>query len=385
MSLIRIACRRCAHGGSSSARIAIATGPGFSMTPARGLSGDSDEGNRGGAGRPRGPTSERGQESHGAMKKFFQEQSNAPSTGSGATAWGDIIGTVKASSDQANSLVGRDFNKEQARGPGRSFNSRVGGAKKRKGVAPAAGAGGGGGTIYEGDKGMANVFGRKADGYDEEGEDDGADGVPPEVENYLYDSPFFEDKVAKGLEMDYGDMDPIEKFFADAFMESFRHKNHEVSVVIDKEGTNRIRLPTPRPTRELVASLYPNITSVSKETDQDAYQLGEEAWMALSKNIYYSDAEKRYMANKIARDAKSIYDGAVELEKTGEVDEYRLWSPDFRKGFDGLTLEQRRELFGDDDFFDEVSEIAEMEAHLDGTDLTDYDVEAVVDEDQLFE
>ena len=40
----------------------------------------------------------------------------------------------------------------------------------------------------------------------------------------------------------------------------------------------RIRLPTPRPTRELVASLKPDITSVSKVEDRDAYRLGEESW-----------------------------------------------------------------------------------------------------------
>lgn len=61
---------------------------------------------------------------------------------------------------------------------------------------------------------------------------------------------------------------------------------------------------------------------------------------------------------------------------------FRIFSPDFHKGYDGLSVEQRREIFGHDDVEDRDME--EIKSYIDGEDLTDYDVEAVVDEDQLF-
>lgn len=61
--------------------------------------------------------------------------------------------------------------------------------------------------------------------------------------------------------------------------ESFRHKNHEVSYALADTGLNRIRLPKPRPTRDLVASLIPDITSVSRDEDPEAYKLGGDAWL----------------------------------------------------------------------------------------------------------
>jgi hypothetical protein len=351
----------------------------------------SDEGERR---PPRGPTSERGVESQGAMRNYFKEQNAAAGTASTTTAWGDIIGTVKAtsaaSSGAANSLAGKDFSRETS---GRAFNSSRGGpAKKKRNFTPSAatttgGAGGAAGGRYEGTGGMANVFGRKSDGYDEDeegGKDDDKD-IPPEVAAYLFDTPFFEEKLNKGLNMDFGDMDPVDKFFADCFMESFKHNDHEVSYHLEKEGNSRIRLPQPRPTRDLVASLIPNITSVSRTEDTKAHLLGSEAWQAISKNIYFSDQEKSYMCNKIAKDAKTVYDGVARLEQDHtELDELRIFSADFRKGYDGLTLEQRRELFGDEEGYEGKTEIDELEAHLDGEDLTDYNVEAFVDEDELF-
>lgn len=62
----------------------------------------------------------------------------------------------------------------------------------------------------------------------------------------------------------------------------------------------------------------------------------------------------------------------------------RIFSRDFHRGYEGLTPEQRREIFGyeDDDIDQDIEAIATF---ADGEDITDYDVEAFVDEDQLFE
>ena len=63
-----------------------------------------------------------------------------------------------------------------------------------------------------------------------------------------------------------------------------------------------------------------------------------------------------------------------------------MFSKDFRKGYDGLTLEQRKEIFGDDLVDEDLDEgVDASQQFRDGEDITDYDVEAVVDEDQLFE
>lgn len=61
----------------------------------------------------------------------------------------------------------------------------------------------------------------------------------------------------------------------------------------------------------------------------------------------------------------------------------RIFSTDFRKGYDGLTVEQRRDLFGDEEDAAKDENLAQIQLYADGEDLTDYQVEAVVDEDQL--
>lgn len=166
-----------------------------------------------GSDRPKRPVSERGQESHGAMKSYFQQNTFSGDAG-GNNPWGDMIGSVKATNPKADSISGPDYNSSN-----RSFNRRVtAGKKNKKGPAGVAGVGGAAGR-FEGSVGMANVFGRKADGFDEDDENTQDDGeIPPEVIPYLYDTPFFEEKVAQGMSMNYGNMDPIDKFFADAFM-----------------------------------------------------------------------------------------------------------------------------------------------------------------------
>lgn len=174
-------------------------------------SGESGDNNN--RDRPKRPVSERGQESHGAMRSYFNEQSSAGGSG-GSSPWGEMIGTVKASSPEAKSIAGPDYSGNSGT---RSFNRRPAGKKGRAGVPGAPGGGAVG--RFEESGGMAKVFGRKADGFDEEGEGRDDDrNIPPEIIPYLYDTPFFEEKLEKGMTMDYGDMDPIDKFFADAFM-----------------------------------------------------------------------------------------------------------------------------------------------------------------------
>ena len=68
---------------------------------------------------------------------------------------------------------------------------------------------------------------------------------------------------------------------------SFDHKDHEVSYHLAKEGINRIRLPKPRATRDLVASLVPDISSVDRVTDPEAHQLGEDAWLVRLLGLFF--------------------------------------------------------------------------------------------------
>ena len=44
---------------------------------------------------------------------------------------------------------------------------------------------------------------------------------------------------------------------------------------------------------------------------------------AISKNVHFSDEEKSYICNKIAKGAQMLNAGAIELEKSGELDKYR--------------------------------------------------------------
>lgn len=200
-------------------------------------------------------------------------------------------GQQQAAAGQAGVAAG---GQQQAGGERRVYNNRgpqgrrpprKDGAAIRKPGVPGAAAAGATGAAAGAAVGVAGglipparLFGSKRGADEDEDEGRETDEIPPEIEPYLFDSPFFEEVTRKGQSMDYSDMDPADKFFADVWMESFKSSSHEVTYVMEKEGINRIRIPKPRATVDLLQSLIPDIHTIDQQKDKEAMEVASAAW-----------------------------------------------------------------------------------------------------------
>ena len=128
-----------------------------------------------------------------------------------------------------------------------------------------------------------------------------------------------------------------------------------------------------------VTSIDPSINGAAKH----GANLGEKVWNVLNNNIYWSDEDKTYMANLTAKMASEHYNEAINMQKDAEkrakdiggdvYDGYdMLFHPKFRKGLTGINEEKRMRALMDFVAPDDYNQ---------GD--TDWDTEAVVDEDQL--
>jgi len=133
----------------------------------------------------------------------------------------------------------------------------------------------------------------------------------------------------------------------------------------------RVVLPQPRNISYLQMAMQPNITSAKVCTP--GYALGEEAWGVIQKNYYYSPEQQHLLCNGIAHMANKI---EAYCEKNKDMKPEMIFQYGFKKGLSGIEEEDRlKALAGlvtvvDDEYLQED---------------TDWDVEAVEDEDQLFE
>ena len=268
--------RRAGNAGkySTTRRVLVAAGSGGSSND------DKSPKPQQNAAPPKSSSLVRGDETRGAMQDFLKSATKGGESG----IWGTIADvrppTVGSSQSQPDRGQNRVYNN---RGPPRRTD--------RATSAPEAPAG----------RGTSNFSGRRAapdrelslpKGFrketdeldsDDEGaklrdDDDNFDEeVEPEVIPYLYDNVDFEEMVQKGYRFDYSEMDLADRFFADMFLESYKSKDHSVMFVSPTDEFNRVRIPKPRATRDLMQTLVPNITSIERSSNEEAYEYAAEA------------------------------------------------------------------------------------------------------------
>lgn len=250
---------------------------------------------QGGDSTPKVPPQSRQNGTRGAMHEFLKNVQKTPES-SGGGAWGAIIEDSKpvypSSSLKPSAEYGQTFNSSTAapgsRNKNRVFNSKMGGPPRRKapglpGSVPSQFSGAGDEDGPARPRGMRGDDGLGLESDEEIGTDDEAD---PAVVPFLYDNEPFEEWTKKGAVMDYSEMDTADKFFADMFMESYKSKTGEVKFVGEPPQFKRVRIPKPRPTRELLETLVPDIDSVDPKTDPESHELASEAWLVID-NFYY--------------------------------------------------------------------------------------------------
>ena len=187
----------------------------------------------------------------------------------------------------------------------------------------------------------------------------------------------FSDLIKRGYTFDQSEYDPADKFLADLFLNSFKTNDHIVHEIHANSSLKRARIPQSRSMVEIINATLPNITSV-KDENTEAYKLGLQSWNAISKNHYFSEFQQRDVANRIAKMTEQVHIKALLMEEAYNRGEEELdvdLDPNYQKIPISFAYEDSINKYHCEDEDDEVVEVK--------SDETNWDVEAVIDEDQL--
>ena len=272
------------------------------------------------------------------------------------------------------------------------MNAKVGGANNRgrSGAGPrlGGGAGGDGGGRDGKQKKWIKGAGKGGKGRrdkDHSRGDYSGDGIPPAIQALLYDHEFFKAQALKGKGINTRDMDGIDTFFAQSFMESNKTVMSEHRAVVESDSLRRTHVPNPRSIDELFHDTYGMIGEINGGLNERmggdfAANLNE----TLQRNVCYSNEDKRYMMGiasslglKYLNRAELI---AAEAAKSAEENPENMYggydmifSSKFRKGLAGIEAEKAHK-----------ASIVSRGHVVDYTqEDTNWDADAVVDEDEL--
>ena len=112
--------------------------------------------------------------------------------------------------------------------------------------------------------------GRKGRNRDRMGRVDfGSDNIPEAVQALLYDHEFFKANAMKGKSLNTRDMDRIDAWFANSFIESGKTEASELRTVIEDESRKRTQLPRARGADELFYSMYEQINDFDPAMNEE--------------------------------------------------------------------------------------------------------------------
>lgn len=262
-----------------------------------------------------------------------------------------------------------------------AFNNRRSGAGPRLGGGGSGDGDGGGRKKWV--KGGKGGKGRRDK--DHSRRDYTGDGIPEAIQALLYDHEFFKAQALKGKGINTRDMDGIDTFFAQSFMESNKTENSELRTVIEDESRRRVQIPRARGIEDLFYDAYSQIGEVDEGLNEAmgsdfAANLNE----TLQRNVYYSAEEKQYMMS-LASSLGVKYlnragDVAAEATRSATEDPDNMYegydmifSSKFRKGLPGMEAEKAHR----------ASIVSRGEVVDYSQEDTDWDKDAVVDEDDL--
>jgi hypothetical protein len=163
-----------------------------------------------------------------------------------------------------------------------------------------------------------------------------------EIEHSLLkDYEYFEDLFAGGGHIQSRYMDPVDTLLSEVFEESFKTRDGSVMKVMDLESESEIRRSMThmkaRPMSQLLThSIVPDIHTAAPGTF--AHQTAQYAWEAISKNPYYSEHQRNWMCNKIAKLTNRAF--SFEPEKHGYNSDDQVLDPSFRYGTNNMPEEE---------------------------------------------
>lgn len=319
---------------------------------------------------------DRGEQAKGAMKKFLnQKKTEGANSGLFAQLRSTVApptsnDTVSETSSEPSSQDGLSARPSAPRP--RAMNKRFPAKKSPGGTFGGAGDGDGAESTFMGNRNGRNRRRGKDDDIEPKdvmGSSSADDKVPDQIASQLLDHKYFEDLAARGRLphiLDTSSMDPIDELLAMTWLESFKSKSHTFQAVLD-EDMHRVQLPSPRSMHDIMWAMQPKINSAEKGTE--AYEIAEKAWGVISKNIYFTPEQQYALTEGIARTSNRMIMNAMHCQDK-EFD--LILHPEFKRGADYIEEERRLMMLRDEP----IDELYEQED-------TDWEVDAVEDEDQL--
>lgn len=213
----------------------------------------------------------------------------------------------------------------------------------------------------------------------------------------------------EGKTYDYSGVSEFDQFVGNILTESVKTQEGVVwgSMELGTQKRERIRIPHPRTTRQLARAITPQIRSAPPGSF--GYKLASEAWSVLSKNPYWSQKDKIEGCNFIAKEVESIVNPKYWNLSPEEIELMISTDPELKKeDFDSVERNLSSDFWSKDMVDSEIAfdfsfrpgpDLIEQEQLEDQKRLeesqrameliskqqtTDWTVQAVVDEDDLF-
>lgn len=177
------------------------------------------------------------------------------------------------------------------------------------------------------------------------------------------------------LAFDTSDMDTIDKFFFESFVESLKASDGSYKTIMKTQLPHQVNeIPQPRSMKQLIRAKTPRISTAAAGTNGHLFSTN--LWTAMSVNPYFTEAQKETICNRGAWKVNQLYDECAKLNEShpnwADFSQELTVRAGFRRGLRWIHAEEDENRV---EVVDEGSVAAQSEP--------DWNVEAVVSEDDF--
>jgi hypothetical protein len=192
----------------------------------------------------------------------------------------------------------------------------------------------------------------------------------------LFDNEWFLQKMRRGIferKSTKKKRDFLDELMENAWFESPKTSSGSYEVYFRNPAAKSLKFPKPRPLEQLLHSVEPRLTGIDRKSP--GYKKGVQVWNILLKNPYYTWKQKEEMSENAAKEWNDYHQHIKKSEAEGyQADE--IFQRDFRRGRPYRARKEQEAL--------DARMLANQKVRAHRSTETDWEVEAVEDEDELF-
>jgi hypothetical protein len=192
----------------------------------------------------------------------------------------------------------------------------------------------------------------------------------------LFDNEWFLQKMRRGIferKNTKKKRDFLDELMENAWFESPKTSSGSYEVYFRNPAAKSLKFPKPRPLEQLLHAVEPRLTGIDRNSP--GYKKGVQVWNILLKNPYYTWKQKEEMSENAAKEWNDYHSHIKQSEAEGyQADE--IFQRDFRRGRPYRARKEQEAL--------DARMLANQKVRAHRSTETDWEVEAVEDEDELF-